>query len=48
VQWAARHGYTYAAFLTPLGITKELFQLYRETAAEVNQPVSADNFAYLL
>ena len=37
VQWAARHGYTYAAFLTPLGITKELFQLYRETAAAVNR-----------
>jgi alkanesulfonate monooxygenase SsuD/methylene tetrahydromethanopterin reductase-like flavin-dependent oxidoreductase (luciferase family) len=48
VQWAARRGYTYAAFLTPLGITKELFQLYRETAAAVNQPVSPDNFAYLL
>jgi alkanesulfonate monooxygenase SsuD/methylene tetrahydromethanopterin reductase-like flavin-dependent oxidoreductase (luciferase family) len=48
VQWAARRGYTYAAFLTPLGITKELFQLYRETAAEVHQPVSANNFAYLL
>lgn len=48
VQWAARRGYTYAAFLTPLGITKELFNLYRTTAAEAQQQVTADNFAYLL
>src|ERR1700757_3579540 len=34
VRWAAQHGYTYAAFLTPLGMTKELFALYRTTAAE--------------
>jgi alkanesulfonate monooxygenase SsuD/methylene tetrahydromethanopterin reductase-like flavin-dependent oxidoreductase (luciferase family) len=48
VQWAARRGYTYAAFLTPLGITKELFTLYRTTAAEAQQEVTPENFAYLL
>lgn len=47
-QWAGRHGYTYAAFLTPLDMTKELFAFYREAAAETNQQVTEDNFAYLL
>jgi alkanesulfonate monooxygenase SsuD/methylene tetrahydromethanopterin reductase-like flavin-dependent oxidoreductase (luciferase family) len=48
VRWAAQHGYTYAAFLTPLGMTKELFALYRSTAAEANREVGPENFAYLL
>src|SRR5215469_5730963 len=47
-QWAARHGYTYVAFLTPLNMTKELFGMYRAAAAEANQTVTEDNFGYLL
>jgi len=47
-EWAARHGYTYVAFLTPLNMTKELFDMYRTAAAEVHQTVTENNFGYLL
>jgi alkanesulfonate monooxygenase SsuD/methylene tetrahydromethanopterin reductase-like flavin-dependent oxidoreductase (luciferase family) len=47
-QWAARHGYTYVAFLTPVGITKELFAIYREAAAAANQEVTENYFGYLI
>ncbi len=47
-QWAARHGYTYVAFLTPLNMTKDLFTIYREAAAEANKPVTENNFGYLI
>ena len=47
-QWAASHGYTYVAFLTPLDVTEDLFQIYRDTAAEVGHEPTADNFGYLL
>jgi alkanesulfonate monooxygenase SsuD/methylene tetrahydromethanopterin reductase-like flavin-dependent oxidoreductase (luciferase family) len=47
-QWSARYGYTYVAFLTPLGMTKELFTIYREAAVEAGQQVSENNFGYLL
>ena len=32
VEWTARHRYTYAAFLTPLEVAKNLFARYREYA----------------
>ncbi len=47
-QWAASHGYTYVAFLTPLDVTEDLFQIYRGTAAEVGYEPTPDNFGYLL
>src|SRR5215469_12023165 len=47
-QWAARHGYTYVAFLTPLNMTKELFGMYRTAAAEDKKTVTENNFGYLL
>ena len=47
-QWAAQHGYTYVAFLTPLDVTEDLFQIYRSTAAENSYEPTPDNFGYLL
>jgi alkanesulfonate monooxygenase SsuD/methylene tetrahydromethanopterin reductase-like flavin-dependent oxidoreductase (luciferase family) len=47
-QWAARHGYTYVAFLTPIGMTKNLFGIYREAAEAAGQPVTENNFGYLI
>ncbi len=47
-QWAAEHGYTYVAFLTPLDVTEDLFQIYRDTAAVAGYTPTADNFGYLL
>ena len=47
-QWAARHGYTYVAFLTPLDVTEDLFQIYRTAAAEAGRQTFADNFGYLI
>ena len=47
-QWAAEHGYTYVAFLTPLDVTEDLFGIYRATAAEVGYEPTPNNFGYLL
>ena len=47
-QWAARHGYTYVAFLTPLDVTEDLFQIYRDAATEAGRQTTADNFGYLI
>ena len=47
-QWAGQHGYTYVAFLTDLDVTGELFNYYREAAAEVGKESTPDNFGYLL
>jgi alkanesulfonate monooxygenase SsuD/methylene tetrahydromethanopterin reductase-like flavin-dependent oxidoreductase (luciferase family) len=47
-QWAAQHGYTYVAFLTPLDVTEDLFQIYRTTTAESGYEPTPDNFGYLL
>ena len=46
-QWAGSHGYTYVAFLTALDVTKELFDIYRESAvaARLNSvPLSEQSF----
>jgi alkanesulfonate monooxygenase SsuD/methylene tetrahydromethanopterin reductase-like flavin-dependent oxidoreductase (luciferase family) len=47
-QWAARHGYTYVAFLTPLDVTEDLFQIYRTAATEAGRQTAAQNFGYLI
>jgi alkanesulfonate monooxygenase SsuD/methylene tetrahydromethanopterin reductase-like flavin-dependent oxidoreductase (luciferase family) len=47
-QWAAHHRYTYVAFLTPLDLTLELFDIYRTTAAEEGYEPTAENFGYLI
>ena len=47
-QWAASHGYTYVAFLTPLDVTEDLFQIYRDAATEAGRQTVADNFGYLI
>ena len=47
-QWAAKYGYTYVAFLTPLDVTEDLFGIYRTAAAEEDYEPTADNFGYLL
>ena len=46
--WAARHGYTYVAFLIPLHMTRALSGIYRTAATEANQTVTENNFGYLL
>ena len=48
VEWAARNRYTYAAFLTPLDVAKDLFQRYRECAAEDGWKATPDNFAFMV
>ena len=47
-QWAAKYGYTYVAFLTPLDVTEDLFGIYRAAAAQEDYEPTADNFGYLL
>ena len=37
-QWAASHGYTYVAFLTPLDVTEDLFQIYRARRCRSRPP----------
>ncbi|HAJ01240.1 MAG TPA: LLM class flavin-dependent oxidoreductase, partial [Dehalococcoidia bacterium] len=48
VQWAAQHRYTYAAFLTPLEVAKNLFQQYREYAAADGWEAGPDKFAFMI
>ena len=47
-QWAASHGYTYVAFLTPLDLTEDLFGIYRESATGAGFETTKENFGYLL
>ena len=47
-EWAASHGYTYLAFLTPLEVTEVLFDIYRNQAAKSGHDATPDNFGYLL
>ena len=47
-EWAASHGYTYLAFLTPLEVTEVLFDIYRKQAATSGHDATSDNFGYLL
>jgi alkanesulfonate monooxygenase SsuD/methylene tetrahydromethanopterin reductase-like flavin-dependent oxidoreductase (luciferase family) len=48
VEWAARHRYTYAAFLTPLHVAEGLFNLYRSYASQDDWVPVADNFAFMI
>ena len=47
VDWAADHGYTYAAFLTLLDATKERFDQYRARAAQAGYEPTPQNLAYM-
>ena len=48
IVWAAKHGYTYAAFLVPMDATVRLYDAYREHAAEAGYEATSDNFAYMV
>ena len=48
IVWAAKHGYTYAAFLVPMEATVRLYDAYREHAAEAGYEATPDNFAYMV
>jgi alkanesulfonate monooxygenase SsuD/methylene tetrahydromethanopterin reductase-like flavin-dependent oxidoreductase (luciferase family) len=46
--WAGRRGYTYVPFLVPAEIARELFDYYRQGAAEVGRTVTPDNLGFLI
>ena len=46
--WAGRRGYTYVPFLVPFDIARELFDYYRQGAAEAGRDVTADNLGFLI
>ena len=46
--FAARHGYTYVAFLAPVDLTADLFDHYRQVATEEGYEPTPDNFGYLI
>src|SRR5439155_764408 len=46
--WAGRRGYTYVPFLVPFDIARELFDYYRQGAAEVGRTVTPDNLGFLI
>jgi alkanesulfonate monooxygenase SsuD/methylene tetrahydromethanopterin reductase-like flavin-dependent oxidoreductase (luciferase family) len=48
VIWAAQHGYTYVVLGSFLDQTKELSEIYAETAREVGYEMTPDNIGYLL
>ena len=48
VEWAAQRRYTYAAFLTPLDVAEQLFQMYRDTAEETGYTATSENFAFMI
>ena len=48
LQWTASHRYTYAAFLTPLEVAKNLFARYREYAAADGWEPGPEKFAFMI
>jgi alkanesulfonate monooxygenase SsuD/methylene tetrahydromethanopterin reductase-like flavin-dependent oxidoreductase (luciferase family) len=48
VEWAAKHRYTYAAFLTPLEVAEDLFKLYHKHADEVGYTPGPEHFAFMV
>jgi alkanesulfonate monooxygenase SsuD/methylene tetrahydromethanopterin reductase-like flavin-dependent oxidoreductase (luciferase family) len=48
IEWAAKHNYTYAAFLVPIDAAERLFDKYREHATEAGYEPDASNFAYMV
>jgi len=48
IEWAAKHRYTYAAFLTPLDVAENLFAQYREYAAADGWEPGPEKFAFMI
>jgi alkanesulfonate monooxygenase SsuD/methylene tetrahydromethanopterin reductase-like flavin-dependent oxidoreductase (luciferase family) len=48
VEWAAKRRYTYAAFLTPLDVAEDLFQLYHKHAEEAGYTPGPEHFAFMV
>jgi len=46
--WAGRRGYTFVPFLVPFDIARELFDYYRQGAAEVGREVTPDKLGFLI
>jgi len=46
--WAGRMGYTYVPFLVSFEVARELFDYYRQGAAQVGRPVTDDNLGFLI
>ncbi len=46
--WAGRRGYTYVPFLVPLPIARELFDYYRQGAAEASLEAGPDNLGFMI
>jgi alkanesulfonate monooxygenase SsuD/methylene tetrahydromethanopterin reductase-like flavin-dependent oxidoreductase (luciferase family) len=46
--WAGRMGYTYVPFLVSFEVARELFDFYRQGAAEVGRTVTPDNLGFLI
>jgi alkanesulfonate monooxygenase SsuD/methylene tetrahydromethanopterin reductase-like flavin-dependent oxidoreductase (luciferase family) len=46
--WAGQRGYTYVPFLVPFDIARELFDYYRQGAAEVGRAATPDNLGFLI
>jgi alkanesulfonate monooxygenase SsuD/methylene tetrahydromethanopterin reductase-like flavin-dependent oxidoreductase (luciferase family) len=46
--WAGQRGYTYVPFLVPFDIARELFEFYRQGAAEAGRTVTPDNLGFLI
>jgi alkanesulfonate monooxygenase SsuD/methylene tetrahydromethanopterin reductase-like flavin-dependent oxidoreductase (luciferase family) len=46
--WAGRRGYVYVPFLVPVEIARELFEYYRQGAAEAGREVRPEHFGFLL
>jgi len=47
-QWAAQHRYPYVMLATKLDITKDMFQLYRDTAAACGYQAGTQNLGYMV
>src|SRR5262249_36937158 len=46
--WAGRMGYTYVPFLVSFEVARELFDYYRQGAAEAGRAVTPDNLGFLI
>jgi alkanesulfonate monooxygenase SsuD/methylene tetrahydromethanopterin reductase-like flavin-dependent oxidoreductase (luciferase family) len=46
--WAGRRGYTYVPFLVTFEVARELFDYYRQGAAEAGRTVTPDNLGFLI
>ena len=46
--WAGQRGYTYVPFLVPFETARQLFDFYRQGAAEAGRTVTPDNLGFLI